>query len=235
LNDSSYYIMLYVQPNTYYSSIYISSVNLSITSKNWKITMQPTVIPNECTLESRCCLFWRIDCINNEKDVNPQCEIDIIYTFNNQLNNASRHHHHHHEYTQKTIVPLNFVNHKQEIVSTLDVNMPSYGICGSNVIFKVTLRQQTSSLDSIIECTAELSDWMIIGKSSRRVVSFVNGGPTVVYFELMPLRVGHLKVPLFSQRDAKKDSKMMACSREVIITIAPSGHFSTSAAVIELE
>jgi hypothetical protein len=211
-------------------------------------------------------LFWRVDCIGtatNERegeDKDVACEVDVVYSFdpcggknpdNSVLDDrggkgGSTTTQARLDFVQTTRISLGLgkddVNHKP--MDTLQLRMPPYGICGSKVMFEVTLQQprsgQEENVHSIVECTAALSDWMMTGKSARRIIPFVKGGPKMACFELMPLRVGHLKVPLFEQRgvvvDAvptgKQGAMISACSRNSSIPIASSGYFSTTATAV---
>jgi len=132
-------------------------------------------------------------------------------------------------FTQSTSIPIVVAN-VNSTMSTLDVHMPEYGVCGLNVEFIVTPLSLMQDC-SIVECFAEFHDWMVTGKSAVQVPSADDKGSplqSIVRFILMPLREGHLKAPKFTQRLTRKNSVIMACSKSTSIVIAPSGHFATT-------
>ena len=112
----------------------------------------------------------------------------------------------------------------------LEVKSPFYGIVGCKAIFHVYVPEvDTQAQKLLLECCADVSEWMLIGKS----VQVVNQSAARVAqtFELLPLCDGYISLPLFQLRRALESSAVIAVSKSESISVAPSGTFTTAAVI----
>jgi hypothetical protein len=183
-------------------------------------------------------LFWRYDCRENKKkegkakalESHLKTNLTVEYTL---LTDAASALEKKFAVTLTQIVPIKHLlaplqEHQGATLQKkkcLDVTVPVYGIVGCKASFDVFLPKVSLPSRLVVECRAEPSDWMMIGKSTRNV----QPGTTQYCFELLPLQEGHLNVPTFCIRVASKGSPPLAISKSISMSISPSGVFRTSA------